>query len=95
MLDDRQQPSTESTVVLVHDDSLRYHVQERFTTSDASGRFEFENLAPGNYTIFAWTSMDRGAWHDPEFMKNFESSGVPLKVEEGGRHSLDVRVISK
>jgi hypothetical protein len=95
VLDDRQQPSTGSTVVLVHDDELRYRVQERFTTSDASGRFEFESLAPGSYKIFAWTNVDRGAWHDLEFMRNFESFGVPLKVEEGGRNSLDVRVISR
>lgn len=95
VLDDRQQPLAGATVVLVHDDELRYHVQERFTTSDASGRFEFENLAPGNYKIFAWTTMDRGAWHDPEFMKNFESFGIAFKAEEGGRNSLDVRVFSR
>jgi hypothetical protein len=93
VLDDRQQPSTGSTVVLVHDGELRYHVHERFTTSDASGRFEFENVAPGNYKVFAWATVDRAAWHDPEFMRNVESFGVPLKVEEGGRGSLDVRVI--
>jgi hypothetical protein len=95
VLDDRGQPSTGSTVVLVHDDELRYRVQERFTSSDASGQFEFENLAPGNYKVFAWTTVDRGAWHDPEYMRNFESLGSPLKVEEGGRNSLDVRVISR
>lgn len=95
VLDDRQQPSTASTVVVVHDDELRYHVQERFTTSDASGRFQFDNLAPGNYKVFAWTTVDRGAWHDPEFMRNVETFGVPFKVEEGGRNSLDVHVISR
>ena len=95
VLDDRQQPSAGSTVVLVHDDELRYRVQERFTTSDASGRFEFENVAPGNYKVFAWTSVDRGAWHDPEFMRNVEGFGVPLKLEEGGRNSLDILVISR
>jgi Carboxypeptidase regulatory-like domain len=95
VLDDRQQPSTGSTVVLVHDGDLRYHLQERFTTSDASGHFEFENLAPGNYRIFAWTNVDRGAWHDPEFMRNVESFGVPFKAEEGGGNALDVRVISR
>ena len=93
VLDDRQQPSTGSTVVLVHDGELRYHVQERATTSDASGRFEFENLAPGNYKVFAWTNVDRGAWHDPEYMRNFESFGIPLRIEEGGRDLLDVRAI--
>ena len=95
LLDDRQQPSTGTTVVLVHDDELRYRVQERFTTSDATGRFEFENLAPGNYKAFAWTTVDRGAWNDPDFMRNFESLGVPLRIEEGGRNSLDLRVISR
>jgi hypothetical protein len=95
VLDDRQQPSTGSTVVLVHDDELRYHVQERFTTSDASGRFEFENLAPGNYKVFAWTTVDRGAWNDPEFMRDVEGFGVPSKAEEGGRNLLEVRLISR
>jgi hypothetical protein len=95
VVDDRQQPVAGTTVVLIHDNSLRYHVNERFSFSDVSGRFEFQNVAPGNYKLFAWESIDRGAWQDPEFMRGFESRGLPVRIEEGARASLSIRMIEK
>jgi len=95
VVDDRQQPAHGTTVVLIHDNTLRYRVDERFVFSDASGRFEFPNLAPGNYKLFAWESIDRGAWQDPEFMRNVENRGVPVRIEEGARASAIARMIEK
>jgi hypothetical protein len=68
-------------------------VNEKFVFSDTSGRFEFRNVPPGNYKLFAWESIDRGAWQDPEFMRAFETRGVPVRIEEGVRASVNVRMI--
>jgi hypothetical protein len=95
VIDDRQQPSHGTMVVLIHDNNLRYRVNEKFVFSDTSGRFEFQSVPPGNYKLFAWESIDRGAWQDPELMRGFESRGVPVRIEEGGRTSVTVRMIDR
>lgn len=95
IVDDRQQPALGATVVLIHDNNLRYKVNEKFTFSDATGRFEFQGVAPGNYKLFAWESIDRGAWRDPELMRGFENRGVVVRIEEGAKASVNVRMIEK
>ena len=86
----RAAPAT--TVVLVHDNGLRYRVNEKTTVSDASGRFEFQNVPPGNYRLFGWERVEPGAWQDPDFMRPFENRGVPVHVDEGKRVAVDVVV---
>jgi carboxypeptidase family protein len=95
VIDDRQQPSQGATVVLIHDNGLRYRVNERFTFSDTAGRFEIPNVAPGSYILFAWESITPGAWQDPELMRSFESRGIPVRIEEGAKASMNVRMIEK
>jgi len=90
VLNDRQQPVSGSSVVLVHDNGLRYRVNEKTTFSDPAGRYEFQNVPPGNYKLFAWERIEPGAWQDPDFMRTFESRGVPIRVDEGGRVTADV-----
>jgi hypothetical protein len=84
-----------ATVVLVHDDGLRYRVNEKVAIGNSSGRFEFRNVAPGNYKLFAWNRIERGAWNDPDYMRGFESRGVPLRIEEGGKVTITVPVIER
>jgi hypothetical protein len=95
VLNDNQQPFPGATVVLVHSNGLRYRVNEKVASSDASGRFSLQNVPPGDYKLFAWQAVERGAWQDPNFMRDFESRGVALQIEEGRETSTDVRVIEK
>ena len=81
--------------MLVHDSGLRYRVNEKTSSSDSSGRFEFTNVPPGNYKLFAFESIERGAWQDPERMRSFESRGVASRLDEGGKLSLDVPLIGE
>ena len=92
VVDDRQQPVSGTAVVLIHDNGLRYRVNEKSTFSDASGRYEFQNVPPGNYKLFAWQRVEPGAWQDPDFMRPFESHAVPVRVDEGGRVLAEVTV---
>ena len=45
------------------------------TTSDQNGRFQFTDLAPGDYKVFAWDDVERYQWFDPEFVKDYEKQG--------------------
>jgi hypothetical protein len=70
----------------------RYEIY-RSATTDSSGKITLQNVVPGDYRIFAWESVENGAWTDPTFMRTFQNSGVAVRVTEGGRASADVRVI--
>jgi hypothetical protein len=89
----QQQPASGTTVVLVHDDALRYRVAEKSTFADAAGGFQFEGIAPGSYKIFAWEKIDRNAWNDPGIMQEYERFATPLRVEAGAKVSVDLRAI--
>jgi hypothetical protein len=80
------------TVVLVHDDGLRFRVNEKSAVSDASGKFEIQNIPPGNYKLFAWESVEPGAWQDPDFMRPFESRGVPVQIKEGTSTTQNISI---
>jgi hypothetical protein len=81
-----------STVVLIHDNALRYRVNEKTSTADASGNFVLENVAPGNYKAFAWETVERGIWQDPNFMRSQEERGVPVHVDEGKLSNIDSKL---
>jgi hypothetical protein len=95
VVDDRQMPVPAVTVALVPVSAAqekRYEIY-RSATTDSSGKITLQNVVPGDYRIFAWESVENGAWTDPTFMRAFQNSGVAVRVTEGGRASADVRVI--
>jgi hypothetical protein len=63
-------------------------------TTDQAGRFTFKSLVPGEYRVYAWEEAEYGAWMDPDFMKPLESRGEAVGVQEGGRHAIQVNLIS-
>lgn len=63
------------------------------TTADQSGRFEIRGIAPGDYTLFSWEQVDRGAWEDPDFLKEFEGRGESVSLEEGEGKTLQLVAI--
>jgi hypothetical protein len=93
VLDAQQQPASGTTVVLVHDDALRYRVSEKSVSADAAGRFQLDGIAPGNYKLFAWEKIERNAWNDPAIMREYERFATPLHVEAGGKATVDLRAI--
>jgi hypothetical protein len=52
-------------------------------SSDASGRFRFDGLAPGDYKLFAWEEVESEAWTDTEFLRSQEDQGTPVRIIEG------------
>ena len=93
VIDAQQQPAAGTTVVLVHDDALRYRVNEKSISADAAGRFQLDGLAPGNYKLFAWEKIDRNAWNDPAIMQEYERFATPLRVEAGGKTAVELKAI--
>jgi protocatechuate 3,4-dioxygenase beta subunit len=83
-----------ATVVAVPETRLRTRPDRyRKGVSDQSGRFTLHGLPPGEYTLFAWESVDGEAYYNPEFIKSYEGQGRALRVSEAERKSLQLTVI--
>jgi hypothetical protein len=87
------QPVADATVVFVPEEKYR-KIHEHFGvgTSDQNGRFTIRGLAPGSYSVFAWQDIGNDLYYDADFLKSQESNATPLKVEEGSRQKLDLKL---
>jgi hypothetical protein len=89
-----EQPVAAATVVLVPDGKGRGQPNDyRLAVIDQLGRFAIRNVVPGDYTLFAWEHIERGAYFDPEFLAQYEDRGKSVHVEEGGRINVKLDVI--
>jgi len=95
VVDDRQMPVPAVTVAIVPASAAQ---EKRFSiyrsaTTDAFGKIHLDGVVPGDYKIYAWESVENGAWTDPNFMRAYTNNGVAIRVTEGGRAAADIRVI--
>ena len=65
----------------------------KFVSTDDSGAFQLKGLAPGEYKLFSFERVEEGAWQDAEFIKLFENLGTALRVAEGKRLTVDLKLI--
>jgi hypothetical protein len=92
--DEKGEPVANAVIVAVPEARLRGRVDRyRQTVSDQSGRFALRGFPPGDYTLFAWESLDGEAYYNPEFLKSCEGRGTPLHLGEGERKSVQVQAI--
>jgi hypothetical protein len=87
-------PAPAAVVALIPDGKQRAQPNNyRQALSDQSGRFAVRNIAPGDYTLFAWEQIERGAYFDPEFLAQYEERGKAVHVEEGGHMTVKLDAI--
>jgi hypothetical protein len=55
------------------------------------GAFDFRNVPPGNYKIFAFEHVNQDSWLDDSFLHLYESQGTPVRVEQSGRVTLELQ----
>ncbi len=92
--DQKGEPVANAVIVAVPEVRLRARIERfRKTVSDQSGRFALHGIPPGEYSLFAWESVDGEAYYNPEFLKNYEQQGSALRVSEGERKSVQLVVI--
>lgn len=91
--DDRQMPIPAVTVALVPEGAQRRYDVYRSASTDAQGRIHLDGVVPGEYKVYAWESVENGAWTDPDFLRNYQNNGVTVRASEGGAASAEVRVI--
>jgi len=94
MVKSDEQAAPGATVVLVPDGKGRGQANYyRQAVSDLLGRFAMRNIVPGDYTLFAWEQIDRGAYFDPEFLGRYEDRGKAVHIDEDGHISVQLEII--
>lgn len=94
VVDSRNQPLANRTVVLVPDGRLSQRTDlYKNASTDALGRFRMHGLTPGDYKLFAWEDIQTGAWKDTDFMRAYEGRATPVHVNEGTNSDVQLTVI--
>ncbi len=92
--DQKGEPVADAVIVAVPEARLRGRIDRyRKTVSDQRGRFTLQGIAPGDYTLFAWESVDGDAYFNAEFLKTYTGQGSPLHASEGERKSMALQII--
>jgi hypothetical protein len=51
--------------------------------SQLNGHFKLQNLAPGDYTLYAWDNPQEVAWADADWMRRYAGAGMAVSVAAG------------
>jgi protocatechuate 3,4-dioxygenase beta subunit len=83
-----------ATVVMIPDAPRRTQASlYKVASSDLTGKFSIRGVTPGAYRLFAWESVDDGAWQDAAFLRAFENRGAAVRASEGSRQTIQLTVI--
>jgi hypothetical protein len=87
------QPIRAATVVMIPEAGLKFRIDHKFAFTDAAGTFQIPNTPPGDYQIYAFEQIENGGWQDPRIMGQYEGRGRPIRVDEGGKATIEVVAI--
>jgi hypothetical protein len=93
VLDSRQQPIADATVLLIPDEARRRqaHLYQK-AKANANGSFEISGIAPGSYSVFALQESDEVPYLDPAFLSRVERSFVSVALTAKQTRTVQVRV---
>ncbi len=89
-----QQPFSGARVILIPEPSRR--TLDRFykeTSTDQYGRFTLRGIVPGDYKLFAWETVEEGAYRSPDFLRSYEDRGQAVHVDEGSHLAEQLQLI--
>jgi hypothetical protein len=94
VLDKNQQPASNAVVALVPDAARRSR-PELFVSAvtNAAGTARLEGVAPGDYKIFASENIEPREWQDPSIVRGYESLGVAVRMTEGARREVTLKLL--
>ena len=88
------EPVADAVIVAVPEARFRNRPDRyRKAVSDQSGHFSLRGLPSGDYTLFAWVSVDGEPFYNPEFIKSYEDRGKAIRVHEGNRMNVQLKAI--
>ena len=89
-------PFNSATVALIPEARLRGKpAYYKTATTDPSGSFTLRGIAPGEYLLFAWDSVDTNAYYNADFLRQQEPNGTSVTIEPGKETIARLRVIER
>lgn len=82
-----------SLVVLVPE-TLAGDEPPHVSAVDSRGHFSLKGIRPGVYQLYAWESIDSGAWSNPEIMSYVRDRGTKLTLAPGSRETVSPALIT-
>jgi hypothetical protein len=67
----------------------------RVGRADQTGRFMVSGLPPGSYAAVALDYLESGQESDPEFLERLKSLGTTLRLEDGEKKALTLKISSQ
>jgi len=87
-------PVANATVALVPPTARQENLLlYRNAVTNDDGVFTLRGAAPGPYTIFAWESVNPGAWQNAEFLSRYEGRGRQVLISAGSVAEVQLNVI--
>jgi len=94
VVDENLKPVQGATAAIISDPARRRRQDlNKSAVSNTAGQVTFDGLAPGEYKLFAWEDIAPGAWQDPETIRTNDSRGQSLRLVEGSKENITLRVI--
>jgi hypothetical protein len=97
--DSRLRIAPEAVVALIPQSLLETrsdrHNTYRIERATATGAFELRDIIPGEYLVYAWSSIPEDAVMDPWFMERYKGKGLPVKVGGDGRLKMDLTILDE
>jgi hypothetical protein len=82
----------ETAIVLIESDSAPMQTP-LVVTADRSGRFGASNLAPGNYKVFAFDSVDQFEYANPLVLRQYDGRAARVSLSAGGAADVNIDLI--
>jgi hypothetical protein len=80
-------------VVLIPDRPRARPELYKMEIAGEDGHFKMHGIAPGDYRLFAWESIEPYSWFDPEVIRRFETSGRAVHITGASTQSIEIKVI--
>jgi Carboxypeptidase regulatory-like domain len=94
-INERNEPVSDYTIVVYAADPRYWIGQSRRIQTirpATDGRFTFRNLPPGDYRLATVFDPEPGAWFDPTYLQQLETSSTRLTLSAGEKKVQDVRI---
>jgi hypothetical protein len=94
VFDGNNAPLPGAQVILLPETASRFRLDRyRTAITDQDGRFVLRGIAPGNYILTGWSSIEPNAHLDAEYMRPYESLGTPVLVAPGENPAVGLRAL--
>ncbi len=97
LLNDRNVPVRDGTVLLFPEDADRWYETSRTIRAvrpDRQGRWEAKALPAGEYLAIALDYVEDGAWNDPEFLESLRRDARKVTLPDGGSETVSLKVVA-